>query len=203
MIAFYNHNVGDVLMLIMADNEGQALSYEKKGSIARVFREDSADTVAWNFFGKTTDKDGTLQLTTDEIEELNNELLSVGFDAELPTDSLPTFVVAEIMEMEPHPDSDHLNICQVAIGNGELTQIVCGAPNARVGLKSVAALPGAMMPDGKLIWTGSLRGVISHGMLCSPRELALPNAPQERGIIDLNDALSVGIAFDAVTMWKQ
>ena len=60
-----------------------------------------------------------------------------------------------------------------------------GAPNARVGLKTIVALPGAMMPKGNLIFPGELRGEKSFGMMCSPRELQLPNAPQKRGIIDI------------------
>ena len=58
----------------------------------------------------------------------------------------PKFVVGEIVEMVAHPDSDHLNICQVAVASDKTVQIVAGAPNARVGLKTIVALPGAMMP---------------------------------------------------------
>ena len=69
-------------------------------------------------------------------------------------------------------------------------------------MKTVAALPGAMMPSGSLIWPGALRGVPSYGMLCSARELDLPNAPQVRGIIELNTDLEAGLAFDATSMWQ-
>ena len=68
------------------------------------------------------------------------------------------FVVGEIVEMVAHPDSDHLNICQVAVASDKTVQIVAGAPNARVGLKTIVALPGAMMPKGNLIFPGELRG---------------------------------------------
>ncbi|HEO7582784.1 TPA: DUF4479 domain-containing protein, partial [Streptococcus agalactiae] len=70
------------------------------------------------------------------------------------------------------------------------------------GLKTVAALPGAMMPNGSLIFPGKLRGEDSFGMLCSARELALPNAPQVRGIIELSDQVIVGESFDANKHWK-
>ena len=69
--------------------------------------------------------------------------------------------------MVAHPDSDHLNICQVNIGDKKV-QIVAGAPNAALGLKTIVALPGAMMPSGALIFPGKLRGEDSYGMMCAP-----------------------------------
>ena len=124
-----------------------------------------------------------------------------GFIEEIVNDKEPKFVVGEIVEMVAHPDSDHLNICQVAVGEGKIVQIVAGAPNARVGLKTIVALPGAMMPKGNLIFPGELRGEKSFGMMCSPRELHLPNAPQKRGIIELSDSEVVGTAFDPEKHW--
>ncbi len=124
-----------------------------------------------------------------------------GFPAELVKDSEPKFVVGEILEMVAHPDSDHLNICQVQVAADKTVQIVAGAPNARVGLKTIVALPGAMMPKGNLIFPGELRGEKSFGMMCSPRELQLPNAPQKRGIIELADNETVGTAFDPAKHW--
>ena len=111
------------------------------------------------------------------------------------------FEVGQIDKMVAHPDSDHLNICQVNIGDKKV-QIVAGAPNAALGLKTIVALPGAMMPSGALIFPGKLRGEDSYGMMCAPRELALPNAPQKRGIIELDDSAVVGEAFDPAKHWK-
>ena len=85
---------------------------------------------------------------------------------------------------------------------GKKVQIVAGAPNAALGLKTIVALPGAMMPSGALIFPGKLRGEDSYGMMCAPRELALPNAPQKRGIIELDDSAVVGEAFDPAKHWK-
>ena len=110
--------------------------------------------------------------------------------------------VGQIKEMVAHPDSDHLNICQVQISDDKTVQIVAGAPNAAVGLKTIVALPGAMMPNGSLSFPGALRGEKSFGMMCSPRELALPNAPQKRGIIELDDTAVVGEAFNPEKHWK-
>ena len=124
-----------------------------------------------------------------------------GFEERLENTQGPVFVVGQIDEMVAHPDSDHLNICQVNIGDKKV-QIVAGAPNASLGLKTIVALPGAMMPRGALIFSGKLRGEDSYGMMCAPRELALPNAPQKRGIIELDDSAVVGEAFDPAKHWK-
>ncbi|WP_374286677.1 YtpR family tRNA-binding protein [Lactococcus sp.] len=207
MIAIYNTHVGDVLMLIIADDHGQKVNYERNGKVARVFLEETGETVAWNIFEAKSilsdlTGDGQVKLSSEAVVTLNNELKKAGFDEILVDDKQPKFVVAEILEMEEHPDSDHLHICKVNVGFLDPVQIVCGAPNAAVGLKTVAALPGAMMPNGALIFPGELRGVASFGMLCSARELALPNAPQVRGIIELSSSLTAGAAFDAASMWE-
>ncbi|MFK4911551.1 YtpR family tRNA-binding protein [Lactococcus petauri] len=205
MIATYNKNVGDVLMLIVANNEGAEVTYERKADVARIFREDTGQTVGWNIFDIKKDwpdlAQGQNDLSEHQVTELNVKLKAAGFDEQLTYDGQPKFVVAEILTMEDHADSDHLHVCQVEVGLDAPVQIVCGAPNAVVGMKTVAALPGAMMPSGSLIWPGALRGVPSYGMLCSARELDLPNAPQVRGIIELNADLEAGSAFDATSMW--
>ena len=163
--------------------------------------------VAWNIFGVSnlfniTDR-GQVFLTDEEISILNQELSQAGFEPELVNDLTPKFVVGEIVEMEAHPDSDHLNICQVRVAAEKIIQIVAGAPNTKVGLKTIVALPGAMMPKGNLIFPGELRGVASFGMMCSPRELQLPNAPQKRGIIELASSEVVGTAFDPIKHWQE
>ena len=174
MIVTYNkEQVGDVLMLTLKNSGEAKLAVERKGKVARVYRED------------------------------NQELEAEGFAERLVNDQEPKFVVGEILEMVAHPDSDHLNICQVAVGPDKTVQIVAGAPNARVGLKTIVALPGAMMPDGSLIFPGALRGEKSYGMMCSPRELHLPNAPQKRGIIELDDAEVAGTPFDPARHWHE
>ena len=207
MIFTYNKEfVGDVLMVIVANNEDAKLSVERKGNIARIFREDTAETVAWNIFQVSDilniQQSGQIFLTDEEVALLNQELAKEGFSETLINDLQPKFVVGEIVEMIAHPDSDHLNICQVQVAADKTLQIVAGAPNARVGLKTIVALPGAMMPKGNLIFPGELRGEKSFGMMCSPRELQLPNAPQKRGIIELADPEVAGTAFDPAKHWK-
>ena len=208
MIFTYNkEHVGDVLMVIVADGQDAKLSAERKGNVARVYRLDNGETVAWNIFQVSnlfniTDR-GQVFLTDEEISILNQELSQAGFEPELVNDLTPKFVVGEIVEMEAHPDSDHLNICQVRVAAEKVIQIVAGAPNAKVGLKTIVALPSAMMPKGNLIFPGELRGVASFGMMCSPRELQLPNAPQKRGIIELASSEVVGTAFDPIKHWQE
>src|SRR6476620_1046991 len=104
-------------------------------------------------------------------------------------------VVGEIKEAVQHPNADRLRVCQVDVGQGALLNIVCGAPNARVGIKVPCALVGAELPpgeDGKpfLIKVGKLRGVESQGMLCSARELHL--SEDHAGLLELSPDVAVG-----------
>jgi len=90
--------------------------------------------------------------------------------------------VAEILSVSPHPDADRLVLCQVAVG-GEKVQVVCGAPNARAGLFSPLALPGATLPSGMTIKKSKIRGQVSHGMLCSEKDLGISD--NHSGIMEL------------------
>ena len=207
MIFTYNkEHVGDVLMVIVADGQGVKLAAERKGNVARIYRLDNGETVAWNIFQVSNLFNITERwqvfLTDEEISILNQELSQAGFEPELVNDPSPKFVVGEIVKMVAHPDSDHLNICQVKVAADKVVQIIAGAPNAIVCLKTIVALPGAMMPKGNLIFPGELRGEKSFGMMCSPRELQLPNAPQKRGIIELASSEVVGTAFDPTKHWQ-
>lgn len=207
MIFAYNkEQVGDVLMVILQDTKDIKRQVERKGKVARVFAEESGKTLAWNIFEVssliTIEGNGQIFLTDEDLARLNAELAKEGFSERLEPTVGPVFVVGQIVEMVAHPDSDHLNICQVAIGEDQTVQIVAGAPNAALGLKTIVALPGAIMQNGSLIFPGKLRGEESYGMMCSPRELALPNAPQKRGIIELDESAVVGEAFDPAKHWK-
>ncbi|EFY01856.1 YtpR family tRNA-binding protein [Streptococcus dysgalactiae] len=207
MIFAYNkEQVGDVLMVILQETTTMKRQVERSGKVARVFAEENGKTFAWNIFDVsslvTLTGNGQVFLTDEDVATLNDELAKEGFSERLEPTAGPVFVVGQIVEMMAHPDSDHLNICQVAIGENQTVQIVAGAPNAALGLKTIVALPGAMMPSGSLIFPGKLRGEESYGMMCSPRELALPNAPQKRGIIELDESAVVGEAFDPAKHWK-
>ena len=206
MIFTYNkEHVGDVLMVILQDKKELKRSVERKGKVARIYADETGQTLAWNIFEASSlveiTGNGQVFLTDEQVATLNAELAKEGFVDKLENTAYPVFVVGQIEEMQAHPDSDHLNICQVNVGDKRV-QIVAGAPNAAVGLKTIVALPGAMMPSGSLIFPGKLRGEDSYGMMCSPRELALPNAPQVRGIIELGDEAQVGETFNPAKHWK-
>jgi phenylalanyl-tRNA synthetase beta chain len=134
-------------------------------------------------------------LTTQQLAET---LTMAGLEVEELRLVAPPFtkiVVGEIKEAVQHPDADRLRVCQVDVGQGALLNIVCGAPNARVGIKVPCALVGAELPpgdDGKpfVIKLGKLRGVESQGMLCSARELGLSD--DHGGLLELVAAATVG-----------
>ena len=124
-------------------------------------------------------------------QQLADTLTMAGLEVEELKPVAPSFthiVVGEIREAVRHPNADRLRVCQVDVGQGALLNIVCGAPNARVGIKVPCALVGAELPagdDGKpfLIKVGKLRGVESQGMLCSARELKL--SEDHGGLLEL------------------
>ena len=117
-------------------------------------------------------------LSTQQLADL---LTMAGLEVEELQPVAPHFtgvVVAQVLEVAKHPDADRLNVCKVDAGTGEVLQIVCGAPNVRPGIKVPCATVGAELPpgaDGKpfVIKKGKLRGVESHGMLCSAKELGV------------------------------
>ncbi|MGO3609836.1 MAG: YtpR family tRNA-binding protein [Enterococcus sp.] len=200
MIFAYNKkNVGDTLMVIVKNDENKENRVERKGNIARVQTVEGT-TVAWNFFDVSEylsiKGNGQVELTEKEIDQLNEQLKLTGFEERLVADLAPKFVVGYVKTCVDHPDSDHLHITETEIDGGETLQIVCGAANIEAGQKVVVAKPGAMMPDGMMIWPGSLRGVESYGMICSAKELHLPNAPEKKGILVLDESAKTGEKFE-------
>lgn len=110
------------------------------------------------------------------------------------TNHIDNLVIGEVVECVNHPDSDHLHICKVDIGS-EVLQIVCGAPNVRVGLKAIVALVGAVLPGDFEIKKSKIRGVESNGMLCALYELGLEDKNDEtysKGIYEGASNLKVG-----------
>nr|WP_242550739.1 DUF4479 and tRNA-binding domain-containing protein [Enterococcus hulanensis] len=186
-------------MVIVKNDENKENAAERKGAVARVQTTDGT-TVAWNFFNVSEylniQGNGQVELSEKDIETLNEQLKLAGFEERLAADLSPKFVVGYVKTCVDHPDSDHLHITEVEIDDGKTLQIVCGAPNIEAGQKVVVAKPGAMMPDGQMIWPGSLRGVDSFGMICSAKELHLPNAPEKRGILVLDEDAKTGEKFE-------
>ena len=127
-------------------------------------------------------------------KELGSRLTMAGFELEALETAAPPFkgvVVAEIVEAARHPQADKLQVCKVKAAGGELLQIVCGAANARAGLKTALATVGAKLPGDKAITAAKLRGVESFGMLCSAKELGLSDTSE--GIIELPADAPVGV----------
>lgn len=126
-------------------------------------------------------------------EELVEQLTMAGLEVDSLEPAAAEFsgvVVGEVVSMEQHSNADKLRVCQVAVGEAEPIQIVCGASNVRVGLKIPAALVGAVLPGDFKIKKSKLRGELSMGMLCSEKELGL--AADADGLMELFDDAPVG-----------
>jgi len=135
-----------------------------------------------------------IDISDQDLKELAVAITKAGINIEkVITNHIDHLVVGEVVECVLHPDSDHLHICQVDVGDKDNYQIVCGAPNVREGLKVIVALPGALLPGDFLIKKSKLRGVESNGMICALYELGLEEKTDEaysRGIEELgNDAI--------------
>ncbi len=105
-------------------------------------------------------------------------------------EALAQILVAKVIDCGPHPEADKLSVTKVDAGTGELLQIVCGAPNVAKGQTVPVILPGRRLPDGTKIKKGKLRGQVSHGMICSERELGLSD--EHKGILVLDTDLAPG-----------
>ena len=128
--------------------------------------------------------------TTEIVETLTRIGLEVEH-VDNPAEKLKDFVIAHVVEAKQHPNADRLRVCMVDAGGPAPIQVVCGAPNARTGLKSVFAVPGAYIPaKGITLGKGVIRGVESNGLLCSAFELELSN--DHEGIIELPADAPVG-----------
>ncbi|WP_422122878.1 YtpR family tRNA-binding protein [Planococcus sp. X10-3] len=199
MNAFYNkEGIGDVLLVQLQTETPEKIQTEMSGDVTLI--KDGSDAIAgFNLFNASQyisfPETGTIDVSEQLVTELQNALEKNSVDFLLEVDLSPKFVVGHVESMEKHPNADKLNVCQVAVGTENL-QIVCGAPNVAAGQKVVVAKVGAVMPSGMLIKDAELRGVPSSGMICSAKELALPDAPEEKGILVLEDDYEIGSAFE-------
>ena len=134
-----------------------------------------------------------------DSDALGHAMTMAGLEVEEQHSVAPAFtkiVIAQILSAEQHPDADRLRVCKVDAGTGQELQIVCGAPNARAGIKIPCAMVGAELPPAEaggkpfMIKVGKLRGVESQGMLCSGRELGLGD--DHEGILELPADAPVG-----------
>ena len=127
--------------------------------------------------------------TNANLEKIIDKLTGIGLEVEGIKDSqggLSNFKVAKVLKAEKHPNADKLKLCDVSLGNGKTIKVVCGAANARAGLVSIYAPPGSVIPKTKLkLKIAKIRGVESHGMLCSESELNISG--ESDGIIELKN----------------
>jgi len=203
MNVFYNkEHVGDVLLVQLATEAIVKTEVERAGDIAILKEAQTGEIKAFNLFNASsyvqTDATGLVEVTPELVGQLEAAIAKNGATISLDVDFTPKFVVGLVETKDKHPNADKLSVCTVNVGE-EILQIVCGAPNVEAGQKVVVAKIGAVMPSGMLIKEGNLRGVDSHGMLCSARELAIPNAPSEKGILVLPGDAEIGSAFEAPT----
>ena len=128
-----------------------------------------------------------------DTEALGHQLTMLGHEVDgivYEGAGIDEVVIAEVIEVEKHPDADRLSVCKVSDGNAELIDVVCGAPNVSKGMKSPLAKPGVRLPNGLKLKKSKIRGVVSNGMLCSAIELGLGD--ESDGIIALPDDAPVG-----------
>ncbi len=130
------------------------------------------------------------------LDEICERLTAIGLEVEDVDDkaAYKPFVIAKVLTAEKHPEADRLKVLMVDAGDGKPVQIVCGAPNARAGLVGALARPGTYVPGIDVtLAVGKIRGVESHGMMCSEKELNISD--NHDGIIDLPEDAPVGTSF--------
>src|ERR1700752_4250769 len=137
-------------------------------------------------------------LDTDEtLAALADKLTMIGLEVERVEDkakALAPFTIARVVEAKQHPNADRLRVCLVDTGSGDPVQVVCGAPNARAGMKSVFSPPGTFIPGKNMtLGIGKIRGVESRGMLVSEFELEISD--DHEGIIELPDDAPAGVPY--------
>lgn len=136
-----------------------------------------------------------VDIESEDLHELAVKVTKAGVNVEKVIDShIDNLVIGEVKECIDHPDSDHLHICQVDVGT-KTTQIVCGAPNVKAGIKVIVALPGCVLPENNEIKAGTIRGQESNGMICALFELGVEEKTEEnyaKGIEVLDTDLKPG-----------
>ena len=137
-----------------------------------------------------------IDLSSEDLKELATKVTKAGINVEsVISNHIDNLVVGEVVSCKDHPDSDHLHVCLVNIGDKEI-QIVCGAHNVRAGIKVIVALPGAVLPGDFEIKAGKIRGQESNGMICALFELGLEEKTEEnynKGIEELDSNAPVGM----------
>lgn len=196
---YYNYKtLGDVLLIVISPND-IADEVIKNDNI--VILKKNGNIIGINIFNISKimkiKANGYIPLVDSKVLDVINHILENNGVEKLEPLKNSGFIVSKIVEIEEHPESDHLHICKVEVGHNDYLEIVCGAFNARKDLVCVCALPYTFMPDGKQIVPGKLLGIESYGMLCSGRELALEGYENKRGLLELDNSYTVGTDFFA------
>ncbi|KXH87157.1 YtpR family tRNA-binding protein [Sporosarcina sp. HYO08] len=199
MNVFFNENgIGNVLLVQLTTDRPQAVITKSNDDVTLIYDESSESLIGFNLFHATdyvqVTGNGQVELTDKLVAEIQEALRKNNVDLKLDVDLSPKFVIGHVVTKEKHPNADKLSVCTVDIGD-ETVQIVCGAPNVDAGQKVVVAKVGAVMPSGMVIRDAELRGVASSGMICSAKELALPNASEAKGILVLEESAVAGEPF--------
>lgn len=198
MNIFYNKEVfPDVLFITLQLDQSEHYHAERIDNVVVIKNEDNT-IVGLNIFDIASlniEGNGSVTLTDEQLQVVQHQLNQSKVDVSLTVDDSPKFIVGYVETKEKHPNADKLSICQVNIGEEAPVQIVCGAANVAADQKVVVATIGAVMPSGMVIQPTQLRGVDSFGMLCSARELGLPQDDDKPGILVLSDDYEVGKPF--------
>jgi tRNA-binding protein len=194
---YYNYRtIGDDLIIVF-DSEAHPDEIKKNDDVVALYKNGKIVGINILNFSEIMKLkvDGFIPIINEKmLKIINNALVNAGFEP-LEEQKESGFRVAKIIECEEHPESEHLHVLKVDVGNNEFLDIVCGAFNARVGLKCVCALPYTFMPNGQQIIPSKLLGIQSNGMLCSGRELVLPGYEGKHGLLELDDNSIVGSDF--------
>ena len=194
---FYNlEGIGEVL-LIKNCFDKEVTSTKDFDGVTALYNND--EVIGYNVFKidglDLSTYQGRIMPVKEEVVNYVNNLLEKYDLPKVDSKISGGFKVGKVLECEDHPDSDHLHVLKVDVGN-EVLQIVCGAANVSKDKLVVVALNDTMMMDGSVIRPGNLRGIASNGMCCSKRELGLTKDPARVGIILLDESYTVGEDFD-------
>ncbi len=194
---YYNkEKLGDILFVIFNSNDNP--DFVKKVENCVVLYKNN-EIIGYNIFNISEvfkiKAHGFLPNCNKELIGIINYILKNNNLPILELQKDSGFVIGKIISFEEHPDSEHLHICLVDIGEEKPLQIVCGAHNAKLDMKVVCAKPYAFMPNGQQIIPSKLLGIESYGMLCSGRELNLPGYENTRGLLEINDSYNIGEDF--------
>ncbi|MFA1820284.1 YtpR family tRNA-binding protein [Virgibacillus oceani] len=199
MEVFYNPDgIGDVLIVPLKEGERYNIKHEKHGDVVKIMDLEGG-FLGYNIFQASNyfslSETGQITLTEALLNQIKQVFEKNGIKDKLDVDLSSKFVVGYVTDKGSHENADKLSVCQVDVGD-EILQIVCGAPNVEKAQKVVVAKVGAVMPSGLKIKPTELRGVPSNGMICSQKELGLPNAPKEKGIYVLENSCGIGEPFE-------